>query len=147
MSDESRIKAIPIDRAFQFVVIQAWDELAKLATPHCVRVEYLRATGKSLDHVSVWLTKDQGYQDLVCEYWMWNATTHSNGFQFEQRYCSEKLAHGLSFVMENQEEFPLTANGRPDNLVLVFPPTQQERTESATWMAGIPAPHFTKAEL
>jgi len=66
--------------------------------------------------------------------------------QETSHFCSEKLSHGLAFVMENQEEFPLTATARPDNLALVFPPTQQDRTESASWMAGIPAPQFTEAE-
>jgi hypothetical protein len=148
VSETSTTETISIDGALQFAVIDAWNEVAKATTPRFVRVEYLREPGLFLDHVSVWLVKTGGYQNLVCDYWTQGSTTHPYGLCFVDRHHSDKLTHTLDFIMENQGQFrPHAVDAGSHGLVRVFPPTEEDRVEAATWIAGIQGSvaHFAAA--
>lgn len=56
-----------LDKALQFAVIVAWDDLMKAGEPRPVRVEYQGRPGMSLDHVSIGSAKAWGYHDLLCD--------------------------------------------------------------------------------
>ncbi len=71
-----------LDKAFEFAVILAWDDLMKASEPGSVRVEYQGKPGISLDHVSVWSAKAWGYHDLVCDYWTSTSSAHPSGLCF-----------------------------------------------------------------
>ena len=138
MSETIKPKTIPIDDAFRSAVIQAWDDLAEVTTPRAVNVEYLCEPGAPLDHVSVWLVKAGGYQDRVCDYWTWISSARPRDSRFWNSYHSNKLAHALEFIMENQERFPRPADVGPHGLVRAFPPTEEERAEAAALISEIP---------
>ncbi len=46
--------------------------------------------------------------------------------------------------MKNQDQFTSGADARRDGVVLIYPPTGDQRAEAATWMAESPAaaPNF-----
>jgi len=91
VSETSATQTITIDEALRFAVIDAWNDVAKATAPCFVRVEYLREPGLILDHVSVWLVKTAGYQDLVFDYWTQGSSTHPCGLCFVDRHHSSKL--------------------------------------------------------
>jgi hypothetical protein len=126
-----------LDRAFQFAVILAWEDLLKVATPRSARVEYLCEPGTSLDYLSVWSDRAGGYQDLVCDYWTWASSAHPGGVRFRNGHCSDKLAQTLDFIMKNQGQFTRRGDACGHGLVLICPPDADERTEAATWMRGV----------
>lgn len=136
MSETNKTETMPIEKAFRFAVIQAWDELAKVTAPHAIRVEYVCEPGTLLDHVSVWLVKAGGYQELVCDYWTWASSAHPSGLHFGDRYRSEKLARALDYIMKNQGQFRRGPDAIHYSLVPVFPPTEDESAEAAAWVAG-----------
>jgi hypothetical protein len=126
-------------------VIDAWHDVAKATAPCFVRVEYLREPGLNLDHVSVWLVKTAGYQDLVFDYWTQGSSTHPCGLCFVDRHHSSKLTQVLDFIMEDQGQFrPDAADIGSHGFVPVVPPTKEDHLEAATWIAGIQGPiaHF-----
>jgi len=125
-----------LDKAFQFAVILAWEDLTKVSEPGSVRVEYRCKPGTPLDHVSVWATGAQGHQDLVCDYWTSASSTHPSGVQFENGYCSDRLAETLDMVMKNQGQFRRHADADRDGLTLIYAPAEDERTKAAAWIRG-----------
>jgi hypothetical protein len=90
-----------------------------------------------LDYVGVWSVKAWGYYDLVCDYWTWTSPTHPSGAGFKNGHSSDQLAETLDFIMKNQDQFTRPADACRDGLVLIDPPTGEERTEAATWMRGV----------
>ena len=133
-----------LNKAFQFAVILAWEDLTKVSEPCSVRVEYWCKPGIPLDHVSVWLTGVQGHQDLVCDYWTSASLAHPSGVRFENGYCSDRLAETLDLVMKNQGHFKRPADACRYGRALIHPPAEDERTEAAAWTRGIDgtATHF-----
>jgi hypothetical protein len=123
-----------LDKAFQFAVILAWDDLTKTTELRSARVEYQCAPGTSLDNVKVWSSKAWGYHDLVCDYWTGISPTHPSGVRFRNGQGSDKLAETLGFIMKNQDQFTRSAEACQVGLVLIDPPAAEERTEAATWM-------------
>jgi hypothetical protein len=123
-----------LDKAFEFAVILAWEDLIKVATPSLVRVEYVCEPGVSLDSLSVWSVKAGGEQDLVCDYWTWTSAAHPSGMRFRNGHHSDQLAQSLEFIMKNQDQFTRAADTCRHGLALIYPPTGAERTEAATWM-------------
>ena len=122
-----------LDKAFEFAVVLAWDDLMKAGQPRSVRVEYQGKPGISLDNVSVWSAKAWGYHDLVCDYWTSASSAHPSGVCFKNGHVSDRLADTLGFIMKNQDQFTRPADaGR--GLVLIDPPAVAERREAATWM-------------
>ena len=49
-----------LDKALQFAVILAWEDLAKVSKPCAARVEYLYKPGTALDYLSVWSVRAGG---------------------------------------------------------------------------------------
>jgi hypothetical protein len=126
-----------LDKAFQFAVILAWEDLMKPSQPLSVRVEYEGKPGISLDNVSVWSAKGWGYHDRVCDYWTGSSSTHSSEACFKNGYGSDGLAATLGFIMKNQDQFTRPADAGRNGLVLITPPTGEERTEAASWAGRI----------
>ncbi len=126
-----------LDKAFQFAVILAWEDLMKVTKPCSARVEYRCERGTSLDYLSVWSVRAGGYQDLVCDYWTWTSSVHPSGVRFRNGHCSDELAQTLDFIMKHQDQFTRRADACRDGLALIYPPTGDERTEAATWMRGV----------
>ena len=122
-----------LDKALQFAVTVAWDDLMKASEPGSIRVEYQGKSGISLDRVSVWSAKAWGYHDLVCDYWT-SASAHSSGVSFKNGHGSDKLTDTLDFIMKNQGQFTRPADTGRNGLVLIDPPGADERQEAATWM-------------
>ena len=127
-----------LDKAFEFAVVLAWRDLLKVVTPASVRVEYRREPKSSLDHVTLWADKGKGYCDRVCDYWTWASAAHPNGMHFWRSHDSDRLARSLDFIMKNQDHFTAPTTAR-DGLVLVYPPGDAQRAESAAWHASLPA--------
>ena len=126
-----------LDKAFQFAVILAWDDLMKTTQPRSARVEYRCAPGTSLDYLNVWSVSAGGEQDLVCDYWTWTSSAHPSGVRFSNRFHSDQLGQTLDFILMNQDQFTRRTDACRDGLALIYPPTGDERTEAATWMSGV----------
>ena len=126
-----------LDTAFQFAVMQAWEDLTKATEPCSIRVEYHCEPGTSLDYLQIWSDRGGGYQHLVCDYWTWTSPAHPSGVRFTNGYHSEGLGQTLDFIMKNQDQFTRRADACRDGLILIDPPTEGERTEALTWMRGL----------
>jgi hypothetical protein len=126
-----------LDKAFEFAVILAWEDLMKVTEPCSVRVEYRSEPGTSLDYLSVWSVRAGGYQDLVCDYWTSTSPAHASGVRFRNGHHSDTLAEALDFIMKNQDQFTRRADACRDGLVQIYPPTGDERMEATTWMKEI----------
>jgi hypothetical protein len=124
-----------LDHALSFALILAWDDLFKGVQPRFVRVEYVREADYPLDHLSVWLVKAGGYQDLVCNYWKSPSLVHPGGVRFGNGFSSDQLVQALEFIMNTQDHFMRSA-GACHHLVLVYPPDEQDRTAAAPWRAA-----------
>jgi len=129
-----------LDKALEYAVFLAWEDLMKVTKPCSVRVEYQCEPGASLDNLRIWSGGGGGYQHLVCNYWTWRSSAHSSGIHFSNSYDSEQLAKALAFILINQAKFTRRADACRDGLVLIYPPTGDERTEAATWMGGVHGP-------
>jgi hypothetical protein len=126
-----------LDKALRFAVILAWDDLMKASEPGSIRVEYQGKSGISLDRVSVWSAKAWGYHDLVCDYWTSASSAHPSGLSFKDGQESAKLAESLGFIMKNQNRFTRPADAGDHGLILIDPPTVEERREAAGWMSQV----------
>ncbi len=130
-----------LDKAFEFAVILAWEDLVKVSDPCSVRVEYLCQPGTPLDQVTVWSTGAQGYQYRVCDYWTSTALNHDSGASFGNRYCSDRLAETLGLIMTNQGGFTRPAGTCRDGLALIYPPTDDDRAEAGIWLSEMHRAH------
>jgi len=138
MSDvTARTIRIELHKALQYAVTLAWEDLMKVSKPRSVQVEYSCEPGTALDHLRVWLIKDRGYRDLVCDYWTRSSPVHASGACFRNAHTSEKLAQALSFITENQELFTRPNDSGGHGLVLVHSPEANDLTEAATWMTMV----------
>jgi hypothetical protein len=126
-----------LDKALEFAVISAWEDLMKSAPPCSVRVKYRCEPGTSLDCLKIWSDRGGGYQHLVCDYWTWTSPAHPSGVRFTNGYHSDGLGQALDFIMKNQDQFTRRGDARRDGLILIDPPTGDERTEAGTWMSGL----------
>ena len=123
-----------LDKALQFAVTMAWDDLMKTGEPLPVRVEYQGRPGVSLDHVSVWSAKGWGYHDLLCDYWISASSDHPDGACFKNGHSSEKLAAALGVIMKNQDQFRRPLDSGRNGLVLIDPPAPDDREEAVRWI-------------
>ena len=123
-----------LDKALQFAVIVAWDDLMKAGEFRPVRVEYQGRPGMSLDQVSVWSAKAWGYHDLLCDYWTSASSDHPNGACFRNGHSSDKLAAALGFIMKNQDQFRRPLDAGRNGLVLIDPPAPDDREEAVSWI-------------
>ena len=126
-----------LDKTFQFAVILAWRDLMKTNVPCVVRVEYKCEPGTFLDYVSVWSVREGGYQNLICDYWTWTSSAHPSGVRFRDKHHSDYLVEMLDFIMKNQDQFTRRPDACHDGLVLIYPPTGDERKEAAAWMRRV----------
>lgn len=129
-----------LDNAFEFAVILAWGDLRKVTEPCSVRVEYRAEPGAALDDVSVWLVRGGHEQELVCAYWTRTSSAHPSGVRFSNGHWSDQLAQTLDRIMKNQDQFTRRADACRDGLVLIYPPTEDERAEAAAWKRGLHGP-------
>jgi len=123
-----------LDKALQFAAILAWEDLTKADEAGSVRVEYQGKPGTDLDNVSVWSAKGWGYHDRLCDYWTSSSPAHPSGVCFKNGHNSDKLADSLGFIMKNQDQFTRPADAGSNGLVVIDPPTVDERQQAATWM-------------
>ena len=119
-----------LDKAFEFAVILAWEDLAKTSVPCSVRAEYRGEPGTPVGRVSVWSSGASGDQQMVCDYWTAESLTHDGGPHFSNGYCSDKLAKTLDFIMTNQGQFTRVIGACRDGFVLIYPPAAGDRTEA-----------------
>ncbi len=126
-----------LDKALQFAVILAWEDLMKVTSPRSARVEYRCEPGTSLDYLNVWSVGAEGKQDLVCDYWTWTSPAHPSGVRFSNKFQSDQLGLALDFILMNQGQFTRRADACRAGLALIYPPTGEERIEAATWMSGV----------
>ena len=126
-----------LDKALGLAVILGWDDLKRVSDPSSVRVEYRSAVGTAVDHLSIWSVDAEGRQNRVCEYWTWTSSAHSSGICFNAKFQSQQLGLALDFILMNQDQFTRPTDACPEGLALIYPPTEDERTEAITWMGGI----------
>jgi len=126
-----------LDKALGLAVILGWDDLKKVSDPCSARVEYRCEPGTSLDYLNVWSVDPEGRQNKVCEYWTGTSPADPSGVHFSNSYDSEQLTQALDFILMNQDQFTRRADACRDGLVLIYPPTEDERAEAATWIKGI----------
>jgi len=126
-----------LDKAFEFAMILAWKDLLKVDELFPARVKYQCEPGTSLVYAKVWATRHGGYNDLVCYYSTWTSSAYAGGVRFTNGYHSDTLALALDFIMRNQDQFTRPADACRDGLVLIYPPTEDERIEAAAWMSGV----------
>src|ERR1700751_4349322 len=131
---------LELDKAFQYAVTLAWEDLMTPLKPRAIRVEYLCEPGSPLDHLSVWSVRAGGYQDLVCDFWTSASLAHPNGAGFGNRESSDKLAGALDFIRRNQGQFTRPADAGRHGLVLIHPPDADDRREATAWMKEVQAP-------
>jgi hypothetical protein len=124
-----------LERALESAVILGWEDLSKVATPSLVRVEY-EFESRQLEHLSVWLIKPRGYQDLVYEHWAKPAWDFPAGSRFANGHRSQPLADALTFVLHHQDQFQHAAD-RAKHRLLVYPPSEAEHREAARWLRGL----------
>ena len=124
-----------LDKALQFAVVQSWEDLTRGSEPCSIRVECQGEPGTSLDYLRIWSDRGGGYQRLVCDYWTWTSPAHPSGVHFTNGYRSDGLGQSLDFTMKNQDQFTRPSDACRDGLVVIHPPTGDERAEAATWRA------------
>lgn len=130
-----------LDKALQYAVVLAWDDLVKVSEPCSARAEYRCEPGTPLDHVSVWSAGAQGQQHLVCDYWRSASLAHSSGVRFRNGYSSDQLAETLDLIMQNQGQFTRAADACRDGLALIYPPSGGDRADAASWIRETRGPH------
>jgi hypothetical protein len=106
---ETLSSRLELDKAFQYAVTLAWEDLMTPIEPRAIRVEYLCEPGSPLDHLSVWSVRAGGYQDLVCDFWASASLAHPSGARFGNGH-SDKLAATLDFIMKDQGQFTRPAD-------------------------------------
>lgn len=135
MSTINTRNQIGIDKALQYAVTFAWEEL-QATKPRSIRVEYLCEPGAALNQLSVWSARAGGYQDLVFDYSAWTSSPRPEGARLAEGHPAG-LPRTLDFIMQHQNRFTRPADAGRHGLVLVYPPREDDRTEAATWIRGI----------
>jgi len=123
-----------LDKAFEYAVTLSWEGLIKLADVRSVQVEYLCEPKTTLDHLSLWSSRANGHQYLICNYWTWASSDHPAGLHFERLYDSEQLVRTLGFVMGNQALFTRSGDAGRHGLVLIHPPDAGNLAEATRCM-------------
>ena len=126
---------LELDKAFQYAVTLAWEDLMTPIESRAIRVEYLCEPGSPVDHLSVWSVRAGGYQDLVCDFRASASLAHPSGACFGNRRSSDKLAATLDFIVKNQGQFSRPVDAGRHGLVVLYPPDADDRAEAATWMS------------
>jgi len=127
-------RPLKLDKAFQYAVTLAWEDLMTPIEPRAIRIEYLWEPGSPLDHLSVWSVRAGGYQDLVCDFRASASLAHPSGACFGNRHASDKLAETVGFIMKNQGQFTRPVDAGRHGLVLIHAPDADDRREAAAWI-------------
>ena len=127
-------RPLKLDKAFQYAVTLAWEDLMTPIEPRAIRVEYLWEPGSPLDHLSMWSVRAGGYQDLVCDFRTSASLAHPSGACFGNRHASDKLAETVGFIMKNQGQFTRPVDAGRHGLVLIHAPDADDRREAAAWI-------------
>ncbi len=123
-----------LDKAFHLAAVQGWDDLMRKKGLLSARAEYSSNPGILLEHLGVWAVKAWGDYDLACDYWTHKSPAHPAGVSFWNGFYSEELAVSLDFIMKNQDQFTRRAEDGSVGLVLINPPTEDEKVESGIWL-------------
>jgi hypothetical protein len=121
------------EKALEFAVISAWDDLVKPQEKNSIHIEYTNVDGIPLPSLQVWATyRGHGYR--VCDY----STGPTNGSklqgtQFSNSYGSQTLAETLDLIMLNQGQFTRPAGRDVHGLVQVRVPSKADRASAAEW--------------
>jgi hypothetical protein len=121
------------EKALEFAVISAWDDLVKPAEKNSIHIEYANVDGIPVASLQVWATY-RGYGNRVCDY----STGPTNGSklkgtQFSNSYASQTLAEALDLIMLNQKQFSRPAGRGVNGLVQVSVPSKEGRASAAEW--------------
>jgi len=120
-----------IERILESAVVLAWVDLMGEGKHGLVHIEYDFAPGGTLDRVQVWSSRKRGYWLLVCTYSMSATQSHGAGVRFANEFVSERLAHILETVMQNQNVFTLPQNNGRQGLLQIASPTENESKAAA----------------
>lgn len=137
MPEIATSETLSIDDVLRSTMIHAWDDFSAAAAPHAIRVEYLGQPGVPFDELTIWLVSAGGYQERICDYRIGPSLHHSIEWRCWTRIHSARLVGALDFIMRHQERFRRTAGANLHGVIVVFPPTQEDRAEAAAWMARI----------
>lgn len=136
------IEAVRIDRLLESAVVLSWKELLRsshkgVVHKGVVHVEYATAPEPSLQYLKIWLLTTRGTWDLVCEYWVHASPSSipAAGLTFRNGYHSAALTQMLEHMMRHQDGIPNLLSGKTGlNLILVQPPTEDERRKAGDCM-------------
>ncbi|MFP5229088.1 MAG: hypothetical protein ACLGXA_15845 [Acidobacteriota bacterium] len=126
-------RAPHLDRALEFAVIQAWDELMPRPATGLIHIEYETGSDGSLDFFKVWASMVRGNWSLVCEFWLRPLWFHATGLSFSNDYHSSGFAEALKRVARRQDRFAKLPNRK--GLIQVSPPTHEERRQARRWLS------------
>lgn len=133
---------LKLDKAFQYAVTLAWEDLMTPIESRAIRVEYVCEPGSPVDHLSVWSVRAGGYQDLVCDFRASASLAHPSGACFGNGHSSDKLAATLDFIVKNQGQFARPVDAGRHGLVLLYSPDANDRAEAAAWIKRAQPPGF-----
>jgi hypothetical protein len=125
-----------LDRILECSVVLSWADLIQITESGLVHVDYGFGPGDSIEYLKLWSSTTRGQWNLVCEYWMSASQFHASGIHFENGYKSDNLAHTLGLIMEHQNAFVPSPNLGRNGLLQIQQPTQKERTDAGSSMAG-----------
>jgi len=120
-----------IEQILESAVVLNWADLISIRASGTVHIEYAFAPSGALDCVQVWSSVKRGYWLLACEYSMSPTRSHCAGIHFANKFGSERLAHILETVMQNQHLFTLPPNRGRQGLLQIATPTEDESKAAA----------------
>jgi hypothetical protein len=121
------------EKALEFAVISAWDDLVKPQEKNSIHVEYTNVDGIPVPSLQVWATyRGHGYR--VCDYSTGPANgSKLKGTRFSNSYGSQTLPETLDLIMLNQSQFTRPAGRGVNGLVQVAAPSKEARARAAEW--------------
>ena len=134
-----------LDRALEFAVVAAWEEVVKPGDISSVHVEYEKQPGCPLASLSVWTIRNRGYGTLVSRYSVTappdsvSSASDVSRLRFANSYQSELLAECLDFIMRNQGQFTRPADRSIHGLVQIDSPSEEDRRDAASWSQSVVA--------
>jgi hypothetical protein len=146
---DDRVETIPIEEALRSAMIAAWDDLSILTPLRAIRVEYQCEPGIYIDNVTIWLVREGGYQERVCDYRTGHFSQSRAGWRCWAKIHSAKLLGALDIILRHQDCFLLAPDASRNGLLIVFPPTERERAAAAVWLTeantNVPPPPRMRA--
>jgi hypothetical protein len=133
-----------LDRALEPAVVSSWKDIVKPADTCSVHIEYEKQPDSPLASLSVWTIRNRGYGTLVWRYSVAPPDSASSASEvtrvhFANRYQSKILADCLDFIMRNQGQFTRPADRSIHGLVQMDCPSEEDRSDAATWSQAVVA--------